>query len=180
MKNTIASLLQTRMDKCTAEQFWAVATLTAADSFFISQSRGALASIPRCFLLFAVAAATIYGIWFVIGRHRAYYKNRLSLASLLSDEKDAPDWLKRPPNLSTRNSLSGVLFYVGCLVVGCILCFFTYLDFPQSSIRSAASASMLEIKFGPKEIRQPIFERSEVTIKIQDPTNIELNVRPAP
>lgn len=124
MKDTIVPLLQQRMDKCTNEQFWAVASLTAADGFVVATHRDIAERIPPWFVLGAITTATIYGIWFVIQRHFAYYRNRKAMASLLAHEQDVPEFLKHKPNLCSINSLSGVVFYVSWIVAGCVLCYF--------------------------------------------------------
>src|SRR6266849_222986 len=93
MKDTIISLLQQRMDKCTREQVWAVAALTAADGFLATHVADIASKIPSCILLFAMTAATAWGIFIIVDRHFAYYKNRAALASLLEGEPDVPDFL---------------------------------------------------------------------------------------
>jgi hypothetical protein len=116
------------MDKCTNEQFWAVASLTAADGFVITSHKDILERTPSWLVLTAITVATIYGIWFVIQRHFGYYRNRKAMASLLTHERDVPEFLKREPNLCSLNSLSGVVFFVGWIVAGCILCYFVMLQ----------------------------------------------------
>jgi len=105
------------------EQFWAVASLTAADGFVISSWKEKTAAIPSWLILVAIAGATTYGASFIIGRHSAYYHNRRELARLLSNVDIAPENLRRMPNMKSFNSLSGVIFYVGWIALGCILCF---------------------------------------------------------
>jgi hypothetical protein len=94
MKDTIISLLQQRMDKCTREQVWAVAALTAADGFLATHVADIASKIPSCILLFAMTAATAWGIFIIVDRHFAYYKNRAALASLLEGEPDVPRLFK--------------------------------------------------------------------------------------
>jgi len=52
MKHTILSILQQRMDKCTNEQWWAVAALTAADAFIVTRHECWMEFVPggfRCY-----------------------------------------------------------------------------------------------------------------------------------
>jgi hypothetical protein len=124
MKDIIIPLLQQRMDKCTNEQFWAVAVLSAADAFFISEGQGRLAAIPTWLALAMLTLGTAYGVLFIIDRHRAYYRNRDAMAKLLEGEPDVPDFMRGPSKLRTFTALSGVSFYVGCVIVGYVLCLF--------------------------------------------------------
>jgi hypothetical protein len=126
MKEALIALLQQRMDKCTNEQFWAVASLTAADGFVISSWKQITASIPAWCILLAITCATIYGCCFIVGRHFAYYHSRGELARMLHDVDLAPKNLRRVPDSMSFNSLSGVVFYVGWIVAGCTLCFFVH------------------------------------------------------
>ena len=123
MKETIIALLQQRMDKCTTEQFWAVASLTAADAFVVSGRDQLLQSLPRWVLLSLITFASAYGVLFVIQRHLGFYRNRDAMARLLADERDVPDFLRDEPRRRSFNSLSGVMFYVGWILLGCIICY---------------------------------------------------------
>jgi len=78
------------MHKCTTEQFWAVASLTAADGFVIQSDK-----VSSGIALVAITIATIYGVFFIFDRHFAFYRNRKSMGSLFKDERDAPDILNR-------------------------------------------------------------------------------------
>jgi hypothetical protein len=113
MKETIITLLQQRMDKCTTEQFWAVASLTAADGFVIQSDK-----VSSGIALVAITIDTIYGVFFIFDRHFAFYRNRKLMGSLFKDERDAPDFLKTEPNPFRFYSLSGVLFYLLWVVLG--------------------------------------------------------------
>src|SRR5437764_14677141 len=102
MKSVIVPILQQRMDKCTSEQFWAVAALLAADAFVVDKRSVLLAAFPRWALLLFVCAATAYAIWFIIQRHVGYYRYRDDLAVLLAHEQDVPEFLQHEPR---RHSL---------------------------------------------------------------------------
>ncbi len=128
MKHTIIPLLQQRMDKCTREQFWAVAALTAADGFLATHVDDIASKIPSCILLFAMTAATVWGILIIVDRHFAFYRNRAALASLLKGEPDVPDFLKAHGDpIRSLFTLSGVVFYLGWVVLGCVLCYVAVL-----------------------------------------------------
>lgn len=112
------------MDKCTNEQFWAVATLSGMNGFALAQHKKLLGLVPVWALLAFVTIATAYGVWFIIGRHRTYYFYRKELANLLQDENVAPEFLKKVPPAWRPNTLSGVVFYIGWVVS---LWLFTFL-----------------------------------------------------
>ena len=117
MKEALLNLLQQRADKCTTEQFWAVATLSGMNAFVISQKRDLLTALPPWAIILIITIPTIYGTLYVIHRHTRYYVYRGALATLLQDEASAPVFLKTcPPTWKGKSSLSGVLFYVMWIV----------------------------------------------------------------
>jgi hypothetical protein len=116
MKETIVSLLQQRMDKCTTEQFWAVATLTGMSAFLITQARVLSAILHPRYLLLMVTIATAYGTYFVIHRHQAYYFFQSLQADMIREDDNVPDYLKDPHPAWKGGSLSGVVFYVGWII----------------------------------------------------------------
>ena len=116
MKAAIINLLQQWADKCTAEQFWAVATLTGMNAFVITQKRDLLDVSPAWAVIAVVTILTIYGTYYVIHRHVSYYFFRAELAKLLGDEEEAPEFLKKCPPVWKGSSLSGVVFYVVWIV----------------------------------------------------------------
>jgi len=122
MKSVIVPLLQQRMDKCTTEQFWAVAALLAADGFVIDKRAVLMAALPRCLLLLFVSAAAVYGICFIVQRHIGYYRYRDDLAVLLASENDIPEFLRHEPRPHSLNRFSGVTFYVLAVLIGSITC----------------------------------------------------------
>ena len=120
------SLLQQRMDKCTTEQFWAVAILTGTDVFIITQAQNLAAKMPYWILLLVISLVTVWGVCFIVERHFGWYRSRHVLASLLQNEPDVPERLKRFPNFWSLNSLAfGVGFYVVWVLAGCVLCYLT-------------------------------------------------------
>ncbi len=65
------SLKQTRKDKCTTEQFWAVATVLGVNAFLLTQ-RSDLSFIPPWIVIVHSAVISFYAAWFVIDRAKGY------------------------------------------------------------------------------------------------------------
>lgn len=124
MKEALLDSLQVQMDKCTNEQFWAVASLTAADGFFITQRKD-LAAVPHWVCMTLLTISMLYGARFIIHRHIAYYRLYNERAKLLQGEPDAPAFMKETANTRRFEALSGVTFYVGWVVAGYALCWYT-------------------------------------------------------
>jgi hypothetical protein len=121
MKETLAGIIQQRMDKCTVEQFWAVAALTGMQGFVITQKALLLESLPAFVIIFVTVVATLYVLGFVCMRHAIYRIYDAEFARLLADDADAPPFLKPGPVSWKRKVvfLSGVLFYsVWCFATG--------------------------------------------------------------
>ncbi len=116
MKEALLGLLQQRADKCTTEQFWAVATLSGMNAFVIAQKKDLLTALPAWAVILIITVPTIYGTYYVIHRHTSYYVYRAALAKLLQNEADAPAFLKKCPPTWKGKSLSGVVFYVMWIV----------------------------------------------------------------
>ena len=117
MKNTMVTILQHRMDKCTNEQFWATGAITGLNAFLLSQNK----TISPFFSSWAILALStvicIYGIFYVWSRHVDYYATREAMAELLRDETNIPDFMTK----EVKNcSLIGFMFYSGLIVVGWI------------------------------------------------------------
>lgn len=127
MKDKIAEILQSRMDKCTNEQFWATGAITGLYAFLLTQSSTISKDIPNWAVLGTCVGVAAYGIYFVIHRHISFYELLASLAKLLNDEPTAPSSLKTCPNKWKGHALSGMAFYVGCIVIGCISVLVTYV-----------------------------------------------------
>ena len=112
MKDTIVSLLQQRMDKCTSEQFWAVGAITAFNGVLVTQARAVASTSLRWVLVGAVVMATAYAVYYIINRHKSYYLNRGALAELLQDAEQCPEFLKKVPNPQDARTWTGCAFYV--------------------------------------------------------------------
>ena len=128
MKETIVSILQQRMDKCTSDQFWAVGFLTGLNAFVILQKRtNALASVPCWAILLGTTVFTVYGAYYIIACHRNFYLYRSEQAKLLRVEPYVPDFLKRCPSPRELSSLRGVGLYVLWISLMWLATLITYL-----------------------------------------------------
>ena len=127
MKDTILSILQQRMDKCTNEQFWAVASLTAIDGFFISERADSRFAFSDYWSIVTVVFSALYGVWFVWRRHWGYYDYRDDMAKLLKNEKEAPEFMKMTSKRWTLGALSGVVFYIVFILLGASGCLLTII-----------------------------------------------------
>jgi hypothetical protein len=122
IKAAMIALLQQRMDKCTTEQFWTVATLTAADAFLLTKGQELETHFSYSFIILALAFLTGWGMWIIINRHRYYYLNQCDLKSLLRNEKDIPYYLNQLPESTWKgDALSGVVFYLLWVVFGFLM-----------------------------------------------------------
>ena len=122
MKNTIVTILQKRMDKCTNEQFWATGAITGLNAFLLSQNETICLFFSSWAILAVSTVACISGIFYVRNRHDAYYKTREAMAKLLRDVKETniPDFMTEEVKIWNVCSLIGVAFYSGLIVVGWI------------------------------------------------------------
>jgi hypothetical protein len=105
------SYLAACAEKCTSEQHWVVASVTAVDAAFVAAAE----RLPFSLWLTALATiilavALVTGIRFIRLRHYAYYFYRDAIASFLKD-KEVPPTLKEPADRHTREARSGVFLY---------------------------------------------------------------------
>jgi hypothetical protein len=110
VKEAAVEVLQLRMDKCTTEQFWVVATLSGINAFAITQKRD-LGSVPPWVIIAAIVTATFYGIYFILTRHLAYYRYRAQQVELFQNEPGIPAGMKQSLHPWKGQALSGVVFY---------------------------------------------------------------------
>ncbi len=109
--NTLLSILQQRMDKCTTEQFWAVASLSALYAGIISGTFAFSLGTAKWIVAVVLSAATFYGVFFVRHRHKGYYDYRNDFAQLVKDCPVAPKVMKETKNPWEWPQLTGMLFY---------------------------------------------------------------------
>ncbi|UCC81250.1 MAG: hypothetical protein JSW64_07810 [Candidatus Zixiibacteriota bacterium] len=127
MKETIATILQQKMDKCTTEQFWATGAITGLNAFLISQTAPITALISNWAVVVASLFLALYGIYFVIHRHISYFVLHKELAELLKDEPIVPASIKIKPNKWKGHNLSGIVFFVVWIALGTSGVVFSYL-----------------------------------------------------
>ena len=118
MKETVAGILQTRMDKCTTEQFWAIGALTAFGAFLICQKSCLLVELP---------AWTIIATSTVLALYVAYYALLGQLVDLVTTEPSLPQSLRDTISGWRGHNLSGVAFYLACDAVVTAAVFAAYL-----------------------------------------------------
>ena len=118
MKNTIVTILQQRMDKCTKEQFWATGAITGLNAFLLSHAETIRALFSSWAILAVGTVICIYGVFYVVSRHIGYYAIREAMSELLRDEKNIPAFMTEKVNIWSGQSLIGLTFYVGLIVVG--------------------------------------------------------------
>jgi hypothetical protein len=124
IKGDLISLLQSRMDKCTTEQFWAVGIITGLSAFLISQ-RSKIQK--RLIIIIVQVILSLYGIGFVWHRHISFYELEGKLSCLLADEKIAPKMLKLKHDWWDWRTLTGVGFYTFWIVLTCAGVFSCYI-----------------------------------------------------
>jgi len=136
VEETLINFFQTRMDKCTTEQFWVTGAITGMAAVLISESSEAPLESYGPIVVIVQIFLAICGIYFVIHRHRSFYKleeKRAVLlekvqAKLLEDDKTFQLCIERNGNPWRGDNLLGVGFYVLWIVIttlGVIAC---YLD----------------------------------------------------
>ena len=119
MEGDLISLLQSRLDKCTTEQFWAVGVITGLSAFLISESTIIKEKLPYYSIIVVQLILSAYGIYFVVHRHISFYELEGELSCLLKDEEIAPKMLKEKHNPWEGHALSGVVFYTGWILLTC-------------------------------------------------------------
>lgn len=119
MKGNLISLLQSRMDKCTTEQFWAVGVITGLSALLISQSSIIQDKLPNYLVIVAQVILSAYGICFVVHRHVSFCKLERELSLLLKNETNAPKMFKQKHDWWEWCTLSGVVFYTVWILLTC-------------------------------------------------------------
>lgn len=127
MKEAIAGILQTRMDKCTTEQFWAIGALTAVGAFLICQKSCLLVELPAWSIIVTSVTSALYVAYLVIQRHIAYFALLAQLVELVTTDPSTPESIKGTVQPWRGHSLSGVIFYLACDVAVTAAVLATYL-----------------------------------------------------
>jgi hypothetical protein len=113
MKDQLLQLYQQRLDKCTTEQFWAVALLGTLCGFVLLH-RDAFSPVPLPLVGVAVAFTALVAAAYVYTRHRIYLFYDGLLVDLLREEGLGAGLLHPRDRSRTKQAalLSGVLFYL--------------------------------------------------------------------
>ncbi len=119
MNSNLISFLQTRMDKCTTEQFWAVGVSTGLSAFLISQSNIIQKNLPNNAIIGVQVILSIYVICFVVLRHMSFYDLQSRLRKLLKDEAIVSDMFENKLEWWQWRTLSGVAFYTCWTLLTC-------------------------------------------------------------
>ena len=120
-------MFQQRMDKCTNEQFWAVAALSALYAAAVSQAGTTLPGIPKFLIAVALSASAFYGLFFVVHRHKAYYDYRKDITELVKDCAFAPAFLKETRSAWELSRLTGLIFYSAWIFGGYVVTMYVLL-----------------------------------------------------
>src|SRR5205809_41108 len=110
--DNVLNHLGTCAEKCTAEQHWVVASVTAVDAAIIAGAEHLEFCIcVRLFATILLIIGLVCGVWFIRLRHNAYYFYRDAMANMLKDEEYLPRELREPANRGTKEALSGLVVY---------------------------------------------------------------------
>jgi hypothetical protein len=113
------------MEKCTSQQHWMVASVTAINAAFIASADHIAKGLPHLLATVLLTLAMIWGVIFVWLRHGAYYYYRDALADLMKDETYLPTDMRRHANRGTTQALSGVWVFSLWILFSSILAFVT-------------------------------------------------------
>ena len=114
------------MDKCTTEQFWAVAVITGLCALVVTQKSSLVNAIPIWVILTTFVIIACYGVFYVLDRHMTYHRNAQDLVSLIQDFPDCPERMKRVPDPLKLRSFTGSAFYL-LWICGATIVSFTIL-----------------------------------------------------
>jgi len=103
--------------KCTSEQHWAVAAVTAVDAAFVAGAERLAFPLWLSLLASIVAVVgAVLAIRFVLMRHDAYYYYRDAIAALLEGAR-VPAALREPAPRDTPEARSGVRLYCSWIII---------------------------------------------------------------
>ena len=116
MKGTFVGILQTRMDKCTTEQFWVAGADAAFSAYLISAADTLKSDINAYAVVVFALIVAVYAACFIVNRHTTFYRMSSEQVSIAKDDPDCPPLLRYEP----KQNLSGVVFYIGVVLAGTI------------------------------------------------------------
>ena len=109
----LLELYQIRLDKCAAEQFWAVALLASMNGFIIIKKQILKEALDEIIPKLGIVVATLMGIGYIVSRHFIYLRYDL-LANQILSQKARDLSLLMPPSggfMKDAALWSGVVFY---------------------------------------------------------------------
>src|SRR6266849_4432170 len=110
--DNVFAYLQAYAEKCTAEQHWVVAAVTAADGAFVAAAEHLqFSSCIRVFAATVLIVALLAGVWLVWLRHSAYFFYRDEIAKMLETKDYLASQLRKPATRTTPGALSGAVIY---------------------------------------------------------------------
>lgn len=113
------SVLQTRMDKCTTEQFWTVTTFATFNLAIIAEpiKKSLTNTFPNWLVVLTTVLFGLFSIMYLIDRHLEYIRMWHSMARFL-EGKVVPDAFSfRAQYAARRPGLSGVTLYSGYIIL---------------------------------------------------------------
>lgn len=127
MKDTIATLIQSQMDKTTTEQFWAVSALTGFSALVLIEYDSITTHIHPYAIIIVQLVLLIYGIYYLIHRHNTYYKLEKERSEIFKEYPDAPETLKKYSKPSEIKTWTGTFFYVLWILIASSAVICTYI-----------------------------------------------------
>jgi len=128
MKKELAGILQTRMDKCTTEQFWMVMAMTGVNGLVIaSPAEIAKTGIHAVVLAIVLGLAAAGAFLYLLSRHKMFFALRAEqLAIFDSDEelhayyknRARPEFMKPEGQRVWWFGMTGIVMYSAWVLAG--------------------------------------------------------------
>lgn len=106
MDDSFINIYQTRMDKCTREQFWAVALLSSMNGFVIIQKDVLISVLCPVHIVIGIIFATLICAAFIISRHFIYLHYDKLIKPIIGSK------IKLKSITKNTAMLSGVFLYI--------------------------------------------------------------------
>ncbi len=96
-RDTILQIIDQQKNKMSSEQFWCVALLSGAFGALVL-NKSDVSFLPSWLVILLSLLATVWGVVFVLDRHRNYRELQDTFARLVREETEIPPgWIKKPP-----------------------------------------------------------------------------------
>jgi hypothetical protein len=115
----LLQLYQIRMDKCAAEQFWAMALFASMNGFIIFKNKTLVEAVGMKLLKWGIALATVFFFGYILSRHYIYLHYD-SLVNQIMVQKASESGLLPPTIEGVRKASAlwfGVIFY-STIIIG--------------------------------------------------------------